>query len=400
MIHSRAAFARRLLSSLALAMSAACAPRRPAVNPTTMSRRWGMVRRRCRRQSPFAADADQSPATSSSWRSPGPIAPASSAPASRAPTSSRSKPRRSWCATRCTSARRPTSSSRSIRRPASERWRYDPKIVARRALFGSDLARRVVVDRRGRRCRQRLRPSHLHRHARCAADRARRPHRAARAATSAARGSVDLTQGVRDRLERGNYLVTSPPAIYRDIVIVGSAIGDNGGVELERGIVRAFDVRSGALRWSWDPIPTSSEDATRRGWQPQSAQRTGAANAWSMLSVDAGRGLVFVPTGSASPDFFGGERTGDNSYANSLVALRADTGAVVWHRQLVHHDLWDYDVAGAADADRHRARRQIDSRRRAGNQDRHAVRLRSRDRRAGVRGRRAARAAVAMSPAK
>ena len=156
-------------------------------------------------------------------------------------------------------------------------------------------------------------------------------------------GKVDLNEGVR-KGSAGNYLVTSPPAIYRNIVIVGSAIGDNGGVELPRGIVRAFDVRSGKLLWSWDPIPASSDEANRRGWQPQSAQRTGAANAWSILSVDAGRGLVFVPTGSASPDYFGGERVGDNNYANSLVALHAESGAVAWHRQLVHHDLWDYDV--------------------------------------------------------
>ncbi|MGH8238358.1 MAG: PQQ-binding-like beta-propeller repeat protein, partial [Steroidobacteraceae bacterium] len=156
-------------------------------------------------------------------------------------------------------------------------------------------------------------------------------------------GKVDLNEGVRES-SAGNYLVTSPPAIYRNIVIVGSAIGDNGGVELPRGIVRAFDVRSGKQLWSWDPIPTSGEAAPRRGWQPQSAQRTGAANAWSVLSVDAGRGLVFIPTGSASPDYFGGERSGDNRYANSLVALHAATGALAWHRQLVHHDLWDYDV--------------------------------------------------------
>lgn len=156
-------------------------------------------------------------------------------------------------------------------------------------------------------------------------------------------GKVDLSPGLRAG-SAGNYLVTSPPAIYRNIVIVGSAVGDNGAVEMPRGIVRAFDVRSGKQLWAWDPIPTSNEEATRRGWQPQSAQRTGAANAWSILSVDAGRGLVFVPTGSASPDYFGGERTGDNDYANSLVALHAETGAVAWHRQLVHHDLWDYDV--------------------------------------------------------
>lgn len=156
-------------------------------------------------------------------------------------------------------------------------------------------------------------------------------------------GKIDLGEGVNAGTS-GNYLVTSPPAIYRDIVIVGSAVGDNGGVEMPRGIVRAFDVRSGKQLWSWDPIPTSPEEAARRGWQPQSAARTGAANAWSVLSVDAGRGLVFVPTGSASPDFFGGERTGDDKYANSLVALHAASGELAWYRQLVHHDLWDYDV--------------------------------------------------------
>jgi quinoprotein glucose dehydrogenase len=156
-------------------------------------------------------------------------------------------------------------------------------------------------------------------------------------------GKVDLNPGLRAG-SAGSYLVTSPPAIYRNIVIVGSAVGDNGAVEMPRGIVRAFDVRTGKQLWAWDPIPTSADEAARRGWQAQSAQRTGAANAWSVLSVDAGRGLVFVPTGSASPDYFGGERSGNNNYANSLVALHADTGEVAWHRQLVHHDVWDYDV--------------------------------------------------------
>lgn len=157
-------------------------------------------------------------------------------------------------------------------------------------------------------------------------------------------GAVDLTAGL-PFVRRGEYMVTSPPALYRDLVITGSAIGDNAAVELERGVVRAFDARTGALRWTWDPLPTTDEEAKARGWSSAQARRIGAANAWSMLSVDSGRGLVFVPTGSASPDFFGGERGGDNRYANSIVALNANTGALVWHRQLVHHDLWDYDVA-------------------------------------------------------
>lgn len=157
-------------------------------------------------------------------------------------------------------------------------------------------------------------------------------------------GQVALTDGVRLR-DAEDYLVTSPPAIYKDVVIVGSAIGDNRAVDVERGTVRAFDARTGKLRWAWDPIPTSASDPAFRDWHGPAAERTGAANAWSVLSVDPARGLVFVPTGSASPDFYGGERPGANRHANSLVALDAATGRMAWHQQLVHHDLWDYDVA-------------------------------------------------------
>jgi quinoprotein glucose dehydrogenase len=148
-------------------------------------------------------------------------------------------------------------------------------------------------------------------------------------------GEVDLTTGVRLR-DPGNYQVTSAPAMYKDLVITGSSIGDNRAVTLERGIVRAFDVRSGTLRWSWDPIAP---------WAYQTTPRTGAGNAWSTISVDSDRGLVFIPTGSASPDYYGGIRKGDNKWANSVVAIKAATGEFVWGFQVVHHDLWDYDVA-------------------------------------------------------
>ena len=157
-------------------------------------------------------------------------------------------------------------------------------------------------------------------------------------------GEIDLTRDVR-LVDRGDYQVTSPPAVIGDLIVVGSSVGDNRGVELERGIVRAFDARTGTLRWSWDPIPTSGTDSAKKTWQGESATRTGAANAWSIISADPDRDLVFVPTGSPSPDFYGGERKGNNEYANSVVALRASTGKVVWHFQVVHHDLWDYDVA-------------------------------------------------------
>jgi quinoprotein glucose dehydrogenase len=157
------------------------------------------------------------------------------------------------------------------------------------------------------------------------------------------RGEVDLKTGIRIR-DPDDYLVTSPPAVFRDLIVVGSAIGDNRAVDIERGTVRAFNARSGELRWSWEPIPMQSSDPASREWSASAAARTGGANAWGVMSVDPARGLLFVPTGSASPDFYGGERLGSNRYANSLVALDAATGKMVWHQQLVHHDLWDYDV--------------------------------------------------------
>jgi quinoprotein glucose dehydrogenase len=157
-------------------------------------------------------------------------------------------------------------------------------------------------------------------------------------------GTVDLTAGIQVIDNACCYQVTSPPAIVNEVVVVGSSIGDNRSADLERGVVRAFDARSGALRWSWDPIPTRESDPARATWAGDSWRRTGAANVWSVISADPARGLVFLPTSSPSPDFYGGERLGANAYANSVVALRAATGEVVWHFQVVHHDLWDYDV--------------------------------------------------------
>ena len=142
-----------------------------------------------------------------------------------------------------------------------------------------------------------------------------------------------------------NYTVTSPPVVVNDILIVGSAIGDNRSVETELGIVRGIDVRSGAERWRWDPIPRGPDDPAYKSWNADEAAITGSANAWAPLAADSELGLVYVPTGSASPDFYGGEREGDNLYANSLVALHAETGELAWYRQLIHHDVWDYDLA-------------------------------------------------------
>ena len=157
-------------------------------------------------------------------------------------------------------------------------------------------------------------------------------------------GQVDLTSGLRIR-DRADYLVTSPPAIYDNVVIVGSAIGDNRATDVERGVIRAFDVRTGTKIWSFDPIPDSPSHAAASQWDPAQAAGTGAGNAWGVMSVDEENGLVLVPTGSASPDFYGGKRVGSNRFADSLLALDAKSGRLVWHQQLVHHDLWDFDVS-------------------------------------------------------
>jgi quinoprotein glucose dehydrogenase len=145
-------------------------------------------------------------------------------------------------------------------------------------------------------------------------------------------GEVDLTVGLRRAPQyAGEYGVSSPPALYRNLVIVGSFVADNSRARMASGEVRAFDARTGVLRWTFHPL---SADAA-----------AGGANTWSSIAVDEANDLVFLPTGSASPDYFGGLRTGADGFANSIVALRAATGEVVWHFQTVHHDLWDFDVA-------------------------------------------------------
>ena len=155
-------------------------------------------------------------------------------------------------------------------------------------------------------------------------------------------GTVDLRKGID---WSGSIAETSPPTVVGDLVIVGSSLGDNQRFNYPPGVVRAYKVQTGELVWSWNPIPQDPADSAYATWNGPKAHQTGGANAWSILSVDAARDLLFVPTTCPSPDYYGGERIGANMNANSLVALRASTGKLVWRFQVVHHDLWDFDIA-------------------------------------------------------
>jgi quinoprotein glucose dehydrogenase len=226
-----------------------------------------------------------------------------------------------------------------------ERWRFNAG-VARASNFGDFTSRGVSywVDAaapRGARCRARVILATIDARliALDAADGATCPR-------FGDGGMVDLRRGLRNApFEHAEYEVTSPPAVVNGVLVVGSAVADNNRTDAATGEVRGYDARTGALRWTFDPVPQDPADPAYATWRGTSAHRTGAANAWSVIAADPARDLVFVPTSSPSPDYYGGERLGENRHANSLVALRASTGKVVWSFQTVHHDLWDYDNA-------------------------------------------------------
>jgi quinoprotein glucose dehydrogenase len=148
-------------------------------------------------------------------------------------------------------------------------------------------------------------------------------------------------------VDRQEYNMTSPPLVVGDLVVVGSSIADLIRRRPPPGDVRAFDVRSGELRWTFHTIPHAGEPGAET-WENQSYTESGAANVWTSMTADPQRGLVFLPVSTAAPDFYGGDRPGANLYSDSLVALRAESGERVWHFQAVHHDLWDYDLASPA----------------------------------------------------
>lgn len=157
-------------------------------------------------------------------------------------------------------------------------------------------------------------------------------------------GSVDLAAGLGRAIGNASVVATSPGVVYGDLLIQGTRVGEAEGAA--PGHVRAYDVRTGAIRWTFHTIPRPGE-LGHESWPADAWRTAGGANSWAGMSLDPARGIVYVPTGSASPDFYGGERVGQNLFANTLLALDARTGTRIWHFQTVHHDVWDRDLPAA-----------------------------------------------------
>jgi quinoprotein glucose dehydrogenase len=154
-------------------------------------------------------------------------------------------------------------------------------------------------------------------------------------------GRVDLSADLGRDVTGLAIQANTPGVVYRDLIIMGMRLGE-GPAQAAPGHIRAYNIRTGKLAWIFHTIPWPGEPGYET-WPPDAWQRTGGANVWTGMTVDDQRGLVFCPIGSATFDFWGGDRVGDNLYANSLVALDAATGQRVWHYQLTRHDLWDRD---------------------------------------------------------
>lgn len=157
-------------------------------------------------------------------------------------------------------------------------------------------------------------------------------------------GEVDLTAQLRRPVNRAHYTNTSPPVVWGNVVIVGNGVGDRLRYRSDPpGDVQAFDARTGQRLWSFHTIPDSGEFGWRT-WENDSYRYMGHTNVWAPMSVDAKRGWVFLPVSTPTNDWYGGDRKGDNLFAESVVALDVRTGRRVWHYQVVHHGLWDYDL--------------------------------------------------------
>lgn len=154
-------------------------------------------------------------------------------------------------------------------------------------------------------------------------------------------GRIDLREGLGRDIEGMSVRMTSPGVVFEDLIILGSATSES--LPAAPGDIRAYDVRTGTLKWTFHTIPAPGEFGADT-WPPNARRESGSANNWSGMTLDATRGIVYVPTGSAAFDFYGGDRHGDNLFANSLIALDAATGERLWHFQTVKHDIWDKDL--------------------------------------------------------
>lgn len=160
-------------------------------------------------------------------------------------------------------------------------------------------------------------------------------------------GRIDLTKGLRRFVSPLQYGVSSPPLVCNDIVVVGSSIWDYPFAHtMAPGDVRAFDARTGELKWIFESIP-QGEDYGSGTWTDDSRERFGNTNVWAPMSCDAENGLVYLPFGTPTNDYYGGERPGDNLFAETLVALDVESGERAWHYQMVRHGIWDYDLPAA-----------------------------------------------------
>jgi quinoprotein glucose dehydrogenase len=153
-------------------------------------------------------------------------------------------------------------------------------------------------------------------------------------------GRVDLRDGLGRDPAAQSIILTTPGVVYKDLIIVGGRVSEN--LPAAPGDIRAYDVRSGAPRWTFHTIPHPGETGYET-WPKDAWTYTGGVNNWAGMAVDTARGIVYAPTGSAAADFYGANRAGDNLFANTLLALNAETGQRLWHFQAVHHDIWDRD---------------------------------------------------------
>ncbi len=154
-------------------------------------------------------------------------------------------------------------------------------------------------------------------------------------------GSIDLRQGLGRDPERVPIVLTTPGVVYKDLMILGSRTSESPGAA--PGHIRAYNVHTGAMEWIFHTIPQPGEFGYDT-WPNEAYKKTGGANNWAGMALDEDRGIVYVPTGSAAFDWYGGDRIGDNLFANTLLALNAQTGERIWHFQMVRHDLWDRDL--------------------------------------------------------